>query len=51
MPVNNLADPLTKGLSKDMVRKTTNGMGLKPVIKDTTNRNPTSDQQEAYLLV
>jgi hypothetical protein len=41
--VNNLADPLTKGLSRDMVRKTTNGMGLKPVIKDTSNRNPTSD--------
>jgi len=47
--VNNLADPLTKGLSIDMVRKTTNGMELKPVIKDTDNRNPTSDQQEAYL--
>jgi hypothetical protein len=48
--VNNLADSLTKGLSRDMVRKTTNGMRLKPVIKDTSNRNPTSDQQEAYLL-
>jgi len=32
-----------------MVRKTTNGMGLIPVIKDTGNRNPTSNQQEAYL--
>jgi hypothetical protein len=49
--MNNLADPLIKGLSKDMVRKITNGMGLKPVFKDTSNRNPTSDQQEAYLLV
>jgi len=41
--VNTLANPLTKGLSRDMVRKTTNEMGLKPVIKDTSNRNPTSD--------
>jgi hypothetical protein len=41
--VNNLADPLTKGLSRDMVRKTTNGMRLKPVIKDISNRNPISD--------
>jgi hypothetical protein len=49
--VNNLADPLTKRLFRDMVWKTTNGMGLKPVIKDTSNRNPTSDQQETYLLV
>jgi hypothetical protein len=41
--VNNLANPLTKGLSRDIVRKTTNGMRLKLVIKDTSNRNPTSD--------
>jgi hypothetical protein len=41
--VNTLANPLTKGLSRDMVRKTTNEMGLKPVIKDTSNRNPTLD--------
>ena len=41
--VNNLADPLIKRLSRDMVRKTTSGMGLKPVIKDTGNRNPTLD--------
>jgi hypothetical protein len=41
--MNNLANPLTKGLSRDMVRKTTNEMGLKPVIKDTSNRNSTSD--------
>jgi hypothetical protein len=46
--VNNLADPLTKGLSINMVQKTTNGMELKPVIKDTGNRIPTLDQQEAY---
>jgi hypothetical protein len=42
--VNNLADSLMKGLSRDMVWKTTNRMGLKLVIKDTSNRNPTSDQ-------
>jgi hypothetical protein len=47
--VNNLADLLTKGLSRDMAWKTTNGIWLKPVIKDIGNRNPTSDQQEAYL--
>ena len=47
--MNNLADPLTKRLSRDILRKTTNGMGLKLVIKDTSNRNPTSGQQEAYL--
>jgi hypothetical protein len=41
--VNNLADSFIKRLSRDMVRKTINGMGLKPVIKDTNNRNPTSD--------
>ncbi|GAA0157940.1 transmembrane signal receptor [Lithospermum erythrorhizon] len=28
---NNLADPLTKGLTRDLVEKTTRGMGLKPV--------------------
>jgi hypothetical protein len=33
--VNNLADPLIKGLSRDMVRKTTSRMGLKVVIKNT----------------
>ena len=43
--VNNLVDPLTKGLSRDIVWKTTNGMRLKPVIKDNGNRNLTSDQQ------
>jgi hypothetical protein len=47
--VNNLADSLKKKLSRDMVRKTTNGMRLIPVIKDTGNRNPTSNQKEAYL--
>jgi hypothetical protein len=39
--VNNLVDLLIKELSRDMIRKTTSGMGLKPVIKDTDNRNPT----------
>jgi len=47
--VNNLADPLKKRLSRDMVWKTTNGMWLIPVIKDNGNRNPTSDHQEVYL--
>ena len=28
---NNLADPLTKGLTKDLVVKTSKGMGLKPL--------------------
>jgi len=39
--VNNLVDLLIKELSRDMIRKTTSGMGLKPVIKDIDNRNPT----------
>ena len=26
----NLADPLTKGLSRDLVKETSSGMGLKP---------------------
>jgi hypothetical protein len=37
--MNNLADPLTKEPSRDMIQKTTNGMRLKPIIKDTSNRN------------
>ena len=41
--VNNLAGLLTKGLFRDMVRKTTSGMRLKPVIIDTGFGNPTSD--------
>jgi hypothetical protein len=41
--VNNLADPLTKELSRDMVRKTTSGMVLRLVIKDIGKENPTSD--------
>jgi hypothetical protein len=41
--VNNLVDLLTKRLFRDIAWKKTNGMGLKPVIKDTNNRNPTSD--------
>ena len=27
----NLADPLTKGLARDMIQKTSYGMGLKPI--------------------
>jgi len=41
--LNNLADPLTKELFRDVVKKTTSGMRLKPVIKDIGNRNPTSN--------
>ena len=41
--MNNLVNSLTKGLSRDMVRKTTSEVGLKPVIKDTSNKNPTLD--------
>ena len=37
---NNLADPLTKALPRDMVRSTTKGMGLKSIL-DTNNGNPT----------
>jgi hypothetical protein len=29
--VQNLADPLTKGLARDLVWKTSEGMGLKPL--------------------
>jgi hypothetical protein len=47
--MNNLADLLIKKLCRDMVRKTTSGMRLKLVIKDTGNGNLTSDYQEAYL--
>lgn len=41
--MNNLAEPLTKELSRNMVRKTTGGIKLKLVIKYTGNRNPTLD--------
>jgi len=41
--VNNLTDPLTKELSRDMVRKITSGVGLRLVIKDIGNSNPTLD--------
>jgi hypothetical protein len=40
--VNNLADPLRKRLSRDMIRKTASGMRLKLVIIDTSFGNPTS---------
>ena len=39
--LNNLMDPLTKRLSGDMVRKTTNEIWLKPIIKNTDNENLT----------
>ena len=38
---NNLADPLTKGLPKDLVSITTKRIGLKSLILDTNNENPT----------
>ena len=41
--LNNLMDPLTKRLFRDMVRKTTNEIWLKPIIKDTDNENLTLD--------
>jgi hypothetical protein len=41
--LNNLTDPLTKKLSRDMVRKTTSGVGLRLVIRDIGNDNPTLD--------
>ncbi|KAH9669996.1 hypothetical protein KPL70_022027 [Citrus sinensis] len=38
----NLADPLTKGLSRDLVKDTSYGMGLKPLYNKVTNDgNPT----------
>ncbi|KAH9670700.1 hypothetical protein KPL70_017080 [Citrus sinensis] len=38
----NLADPLTKGLSRDLVKDTSFGMGLKPLHNKVTNdSNPT----------
>ena len=42
--VTNLTDSLIKELSRDMVKKTTNEMRLKPIIKYTNNRNPNLDQ-------
>ena len=39
---NNLADPFTKGLTKDSVRKTSIGMGLRPYPRVTSDGNPTS---------
>jgi hypothetical protein len=41
--LNNLMDPLKKRLFRDMVRKTTNGIWFKPIIKDTDNENLTLD--------
>ena len=39
--MSNLADSLTKGLSRDTVKRTTSGMGLKPIFKYIGNGNPT----------
>ena len=33
----NLADPLTKGLARDLVLKTSRGVGLKPISMITSN--------------
>ena len=37
----NLADPLTKGLTRDLVLKTSRGMGLKPIFTITSNEAST----------
>jgi len=37
----NLADPLTKGLARDLVLKTSRGMGLKPISLITSNETST----------
>jgi len=42
MTNKNLADPLTKGLLRDLVKDTSFGMGLKPLNNKVTNDgNPT----------
>ena len=38
---DNLADPLTKGLSRDQVNYSSRGMGLRPITKEFHNGNPT----------
>ena len=38
---NNLADPFTKALSRDMVKSTSNGMWFKPFVRITGSGNPT----------
>ena len=38
---DNLADPLTKGLSRDQVNCSSRGMGLRPITKEFHNGNPT----------
>ena len=38
---DNLANPLTKGLSRDQVNCSSRGMGLKPITKEFHNGNPT----------
>ena len=43
---DNLADPLTKSLSRDKVWRTTRSMGLSETHKDTYNGNPTFDYQK-----
>ena len=48
--MNNLEDRLKKKKpSRDMIRKITSEMRLKPVIKDTSNRNPILNYQKAYI--
>ena len=37
----NLADPLTKGLTRELVLKTSMGMGLKPISTITNNEAST----------
>ena len=38
---DNLANPLTKGLSRDQVNCSSRGMRLKPITKEFHNGNPT----------
>ena len=38
---DNLADPLTKGLSRDQVNCSSRGMRLRPITKEFHNGNPT----------
>ena len=38
---DNIADPLTKGLTRELVEKSSRGMALRPLVKVTGMENPT----------
>ena len=38
---DNIADPLTKGLTRELVEKSSRGMRLRPLVKVTGMANPT----------